>query len=294
MDHPGWISPGKAIVVGVDGSRRNSAAVLWAAQHAEATGRPLMLVTVVHHAGSPSRGHHTATTADRVEDYLGLLSKQLATAHGNLPVSSHVASGPPARSLAAAADDQNLLVLGRRGLGTFSHALVGSTSTAAAGRSRVPVVVVPDLWRQEEHLTAPVVVGVDPDLGSDQTLLFAFNEAELRRTRLVVVHALDVEPLLMWDTALGSSTYQTWYRRAQQQTHALLAPMRTSFPAVSVRVLLEKGHPGDVLLAHAVEAQLLVLGRRREGHLGGGFAMGSASRGVLHYAQVPVAVIPAA
>jgi hypothetical protein len=36
---PPWTEPGRAVVVGVDGTRRNRAAIDWAAEEATASGR---------------------------------------------------------------------------------------------------------------------------------------------------------------------------------------------------------------------------------------------------------------
>ena len=58
-----------------------------------------------------------------------------------------VTAGSPSRSCSTRRRGHpRMLVVGRRGLKTFGRALLGSTSVALAGRSPVPVVVVPDDW----------------------------------------------------------------------------------------------------------------------------------------------------
>ena len=52
-------------------------------------------------------------------------------------------SGPPAETLAAACEDDDLLVAGSRGYGPLSRVLLGSVTTKLIGLSRCPVLVVP-------------------------------------------------------------------------------------------------------------------------------------------------------
>jgi nucleotide-binding universal stress UspA family protein len=57
---------------------------------------------------------------------------------------------------------------------------------------------------------------------------------------------------------------------------------------VPARLFDVRGNAASVLLERSHEAQLLVLGR----HHNGAFGLGCTARAVLHYAEIPVAVIP--
>jgi nucleotide-binding universal stress UspA family protein len=72
---------------------------------------------------------------------------------------------------------------------------------------------------------------------------------------------------------------------------AALRPWRERFPDVPVVEHVETGSAGQVLLAAAEHAQLLVVGRRAR-RTAVGARIGSVAYGVLHHAGCPVAVVP--
>jgi nucleotide-binding universal stress UspA family protein len=291
LGHPAWLAPDRHVVVGVDGSQRNDAAVGWAEAEAEATGRPLELVMVLDDAVVPVPHHSLVEDDQRFRDLLDDLTGEIRAAHPKLVVHQAVELGSSVERLLHRSREGNCIVVGRRGLGAFGRALVGSTSIGVAGRSQVPTVIVPDEWDAIARTKSPVVVGIDPEALHVQTLLYAFNQAERRGVELVVVHALDLQPVLVWDPALGASMYEDWTARGGEVLAAAVAPYRKQFRSVRIMEVQERGHPGEVLLERAIDAQLLVIGRQHAGRMGG-FAFGSVSRGVLHYATLPVAVIP--
>lgn len=289
-DAPSWTRPGRAIVVGVDGSERSKAALYWAIQEAESTGRPLTLLSVMEAGDRVPRPRREDDTAV-VRTGLATLAQEIRDDHPGLVVTTDVVLGPAVHSLVSSGAEHNQIVLGRRGLGSLHRLLVGSTSIGVAGRSPVPVVIVPDDWRPAEHATAPVVVGVDPEAPHRQTLLHAFNEAQRRNVELRLVHALDVEGTLVWDPVQSIELIDHWRSRASSVVEDALAELSQSFPSVHARFLQEATHPAGLLLEQGLEAQLLVIGRHAQGALGG-FALGSVARAVLHHATCPVAVVP--
>lgn len=281
----------KAVVVGVDGSDRNRAAVTWAVHEAEATDRPLTLLSVLDDYDIPVP--HRSGGRDDDMDWTGLhqLATDISLDRPELPVHAEMAADGTVRSLLARSADQGLLVVGKRGLGTFARALIGSTSIAVAGRSRVPVVIVPDTWDQAQHSQASVLVGVDPDDLHTEALTYAFKEARRRGVRLVVVHGWEEGATLLRDPAAVSVDIAYWKTHGQERLAQAVAPFRKEFHAVRVELLHRHEHPATALLDSTGTAQLLVLGRHDDGRLGG-FPFGSVTRGVLHHSVVPVAVVP--
>jgi nucleotide-binding universal stress UspA family protein len=61
--------------------------------------------------------------------------------------------------------------------------------------------------------------------------------------------------------------------------------------AVDVEMVVDRGRPAQVLIDHASDAQMLVVGARGLGTWGR-LLMGSVSTEVVHHADVPVVVIP--
>jgi nucleotide-binding universal stress UspA family protein len=59
-----------------------------------------------------------------------------------VPVATRIELEAPARAIARAADDADLVVMGSRGLGALSGAALGSLSHRVIGATRKPVLVV--------------------------------------------------------------------------------------------------------------------------------------------------------
>lgn len=135
----------RSIVIATDGSDSAEQAFAFAVDLAQTTGAALHVVAV-RPPLVPSRcaappvleieGHHGA---ERIASTAASRARELG-----VETYVHVTSGEPAPTIAALAEDLggDLLVVGSRGLGAFSGALLGSVSRALVRRSRVPVTVV--------------------------------------------------------------------------------------------------------------------------------------------------------
>ena len=83
-----------------------------------------------------------------------------------------------------------MLVLGRDRASWGERLLIGAVASQVAGRVACPVVVVPGGWRARQAVPRqPVVVALDAETAAEPALKVAFEEARLRDTRLVVLHA---------------------------------------------------------------------------------------------------------
>lgn len=279
-----------AIVVGVDGSEANRAAVTYAVERARAAHQPLRLVAVLGDYVSPLPHSTLRKSDDRTWQALRDISDRIHLEHPDLEVHPEVQSGGAVSLLLDRSVGEGELIVGKRGLGTFARLLVGSTSIAVAGRSGVPVVVVPSAWDHAAHATDPIVVGCDPERSNEAPLRYAFTRAKLASAPLRVVYAVDPQPVLTWDPA-GDAIYRQMEVRDVAAVKAAVDALRDEYPTVRVETVEDHGYPSDVLLDAAASAQLLVVGRHEAGR--SGFRIGSVTRGVLHHAEVPVAVVPA-
>lgn len=133
------------VVVGVDGSPSAKAALRWAVWHASlANGRITALQTwdlppmysweVV--PGIENLAHDTAAVLRKTID-------EVVGDH-TVEINREVAQGHPARALVDAAKEASadLLVVGNRGHGGFTGALLGSVSQHVVHHARCPVVIV--------------------------------------------------------------------------------------------------------------------------------------------------------
>jgi nucleotide-binding universal stress UspA family protein len=197
-----------------------------------------------------------------------------------------VAIGHVAKTLLDRSANQSALVVGRRGFGRFVRLLIGSTSLDVASRSLVPVIVVPDPWSMDEHQSEPVVVGVDRGQLQPDVLQFAFTQARLRHVPLIAAHGRD-ESADEGSPPAGGGVETDLDGRLEEA----LETYAKASPEVEMSFVDHPAHPLSVLLDEVGPGQLLVLGRHRGGRREG-FPFGSVAHSVLHYADVPVAIVP--
>lgn len=287
------------VVVAVDGSERNRSAVAWAAQEAADTGSPLLLVTALHEARLVPRpgngdgdGGDGDGTAARASAMLDQVRDRVAGVAHDTAVTVRTVRGAPVPALLEVAEHAELLVVGKRGLGGFARVIVGSTSLAVAARSPVPVAVVPDTWETGGRRDRPVVLGVDPFREDREPVALAFARARRLGVPLVAVHGWEAPVVHSWDVDMLAGGLAAHEQESERLFDERLAAWAVEHPDVVVRPMRRHRHPANALLEAAEEAQAVVLGRHEPGVLGG-FALGSVTRAVLHYAETPVVVVPA-
>lgn len=149
------------VMVGVDGTWKRTGAVEWALDEALRSGAPLRVLHLAD-AGHGRRPRFTPDSADEDAEHLvSAIRDHVQRTAPMVRVSGDASWGNPGAALAEAALDARMLVVGKRGAGTFGRLLIGSTAESAVATATVPVVVVPQRWRPAEHRTGPVLLGVD-------------------------------------------------------------------------------------------------------------------------------------
>ncbi len=137
-----------------------------------------------------------------------------------------------------------------------------------------------------------IVVGVDGSVASLAALRWAVREAGLRTTALQVVRAWEdtakrVAPYAHAALASRADDHLTARDRLEADVTAVLGPS----PLVRVQVTAAEGLAARVLLDHAAEADLLVLGSAIHGAPDG---IGPVARACLRHAPCPVVVVSGA
>lgn len=286
----------RPITAGVDGSEESRAALAWAGREAERRGLPLRVVHAWHFEVHDAfdLGDRDAQR-QRVREMADETVRDLAARHPGLAVTTDLVEAEAVEALAAAAADAEALVLGSRGQGALVGFLVGSVGQQVIAGARRPVVLV----RAGDEPAAEaagreVVVGQHGTAeDSAETLRFAFETAAARGATVRAVRAWTLPPVFAYspgslkllDEAGGLEPYE---RKALAEA---LRPWRERFPDVPVVEHVEMGSAGQVLLATAGHAQLVVVGRRAR-RTAVGARIGSVAHGVLHHAGCPVAVVP--
>lgn len=268
------------IIVGFDGSPFAIAALRWSVAEAHRHGAELTALAVLDEQPPPIPDSTSQPPIDTQPTVLDELRDAVAATAEGFPVTFRYTLGEAAAELVAASRDADLLVLGSRGRGRFTDALLGSVSRAALHRAACPIVVIrPDLSRQPD---GRVVVGIDGSELSTQALQIAATEARLRGAELHAVHAV------RWDrigTELLTPTDEQLVAWGRELTDDQLKRA-----GVDAQRIVVPGHAGDVLVEYSRTADLLVLGSWGRNPLAG-LLLGSTSDYCAHHATCPVMIV---
>jgi nucleotide-binding universal stress UspA family protein len=277
------------VVVGVDGSPTAGPALRWAIREASTRRIPIHLVS----AWNPSYDIDTLGLAARaVEDHcraiLDAAEEDIATTDSSIEVTRTSSIGPATRALIDASRHADTVVVGSRGLRALPAFLLGATSLEVAAHAACPAVIVRE--RADAH-SGRVVVGVDGTPRSGEAIAYAFAYASAHDANLTVLHAFQVEYVAGVISELSAE--QSNARLAQEElalTSETVAGWGEKYPDVHVEMVTIRAHPVDALVDVSTSSDLLVLGGRRRGPIGGAL-LGSVGHGVLHDAHCPVAVV---
>jgi nucleotide-binding universal stress UspA family protein len=142
------------IVAGVDGSSSSMSALRWAVRQAGLTGAAVDAVIAWSYPANAGGYGWAPTGMEGSFDFKENAEKTLADAISStvdpgsaVKVRALVAEGLPAQVLLDASDGADLLVVGSRGHGGFTEALLGSVSQHCVHHAHCPVVVI----RGQEH-----------------------------------------------------------------------------------------------------------------------------------------------
>jgi nucleotide-binding universal stress UspA family protein len=137
------------IVAGIDGSESSASALRWAIRQAALTGAAVDAVIAWHYPDLASSGAAVGALEPTYGFFRENAEKIAADAissavdpASDVPVSARVAQGHAAQVLLDASAGASLLVVGSRGHGGFTEALLGSVSQHCVQHALCPVVVV--------------------------------------------------------------------------------------------------------------------------------------------------------
>lgn len=285
----------RGILVGVDGSGASAAAVAWATRDAAMRNLPLTLVhvvtpvvpTVAPWPELPVGNDFFRWQDEEAVRVLGEARKVVArSSDGGAPpmVHSVVLHGGAVGTFVDLSKDADMIVVGSRGQGAFSRALLGSVSTGLVHHAHCPVAVIHD-DAPAVPADAPVLVGIDGSPASLAAAEMAFDEASRRGVDLMALNAWRDATLL----ELPGLDLEAMEQQATEALAERLAGFQERYPDVRVRRLVICDQPARQLVENAKDAQLVVVGS----HGRGGFAgmlLGSVSTAVVHTVRTPAIV----
>jgi len=289
--------PVRDVVVGVDGSEGGYHAMAWAAGEAVRLAARLVVV----HAYAQPIGVGSVAAGSRSPDARPEAEALLARAHARYAratqaraltaeltaVGFAVVRGDACAVLVHHARRGAVVVVGRRGVGTFDRVAMGSISSAVAALAPGTVVVVPRAAR----VLAPrrVVVAVDPRTSSERLLETAFDEADRAGVPLTAAHAID-EGMFVGVTEGDLAWLGRLRAEARADLEAQAARWGEKYPGVRWSIDSRGGAAPGALLSALRSDDLVVTG----GHAASlqvGRARGGASDRIVRHAPCAVSVV---
>lgn len=290
----------RPVVVGADGGGTDGAAVRWAAMHARATGRPLLVV----HASEPEALAARAAGAGAPDITMLLEAEEtrgeqirarveaLAEEFG-IEASLVVERGSPVRALLEHQQEASVLVVGTGRKGLLEEFVLGTTSIGVAAHATVAVVVVNPEVDVDSLVHDRVAVAVDGSHDSLVAARAAVGYAAATGKKLV---ALSTWYLEVVDGYVVTEPDSPEWAKIEADRRAVLEdalrPALEKHPGVDVELAVRRGPVVSAIVDLSREVDLVVMGSRGMGSVRGRL-LGSVSQRVLRSAASPVAVVTA-
>lgn len=276
------------LVLAINGGRASDAAADWVITRSDTHDLEVELTVVMEVTRLP----HGDRVVESEAPYVEMLRRAADRMNSTRPLLVPrvvVRRGDPARTLIAASEGADLLVVGSGHPGRITGVVHGTVPLAVAGRTRCPLVVVPAEWPGSG---GGVICGWTDDGTSDVAAEFAARQARADDTTLTLVHAWRV-PALVAPAREGAGLAVAGLAAATEQALEEAAQrVRDAHPGLVVSTRIEAGSSARVLVDEALDARLVVLGSHGRGALGG-LILGSVSHDVLMNMPSPVAIVPA-
>lgn len=285
------------VIVGVDGSPSGMAAAEAAAEEARLRELPLRLVHAYHWPTAPVGAARLVYEPDVdamrnvAERFLADAASRARSVAPDVEVTTDLLWGEALKVLVRLSHEATLIVVGSRGLGSFTGLLVGSVAIHLVAHTYCPVQVV----RGRPRPSGDVLLGVDGSPAAQPSVDFAFDEAALRGCGVTAVHAWSEWTTPAQPPPDKSMPYAHEAGMLREDEERLLAQAlagsRERQPDVPVERRTVRGRPRETLIEGSKTARLLVVGARGRGGFAG-LLLGSVSQAAMHHAECPVVVAP--
>lgn len=285
------------VIAGVDGSPAGMAAAEAAAEEARLREVPLRLVHAYHWPTAPVGGARLVYEPDvdamrnMAERFMADAASRARSVAPDIDVTTDLLWGEALKVLVRLSHKATLIVVGSRGLGSFTGLLVGSVALHLVAHTHCPVEVV----RGRPRPSGDVLLGIDGSPAAQPSVDFAFDEAALRGCGVTAVHAWSEWTTPAQPPPDRSMPYAYEAGMLRDDGERLLAESLAGSgerqPDVPVERRTVRGRPRETLIEGSKHARLLVVGARGRGGFAG-LLLGSVSQAALHHADCPVAVVP--
>lgn len=173
------------VVAAIDGSDMAIHAALWAIDEAIVRSVPVRLVCVTK-ATHPSADDYYADI-HHAENAIRAARDAVEATGRPVKIETAILSGPPAVSLVFESEDADLVCVGTVGIGRNARAILGSTATELAEKSRCPVAIIRPQGEVPPAATQWIVVAVTDEPDSESVVEHAMDEAKLRQAPVLML-----------------------------------------------------------------------------------------------------------
>jgi len=296
----------RPVVVGVDSTNAAERALDRALLEGQRSRRP---VRVVHAWQAPvwvggalgyvydydvfASGVGTESDARKLTEELVAKARTRQVSEAPVDVTVEVIEGPAGQVLVEVSHDAGLLVVGGRGHGPVTSALLGSATAHVLHHAECPVMVVPEQGAPAGDY-GKVVVGADGSEPSRTAMRWAHRVAQEQRCPMVVVHAWLLATVPAGPAVFVGPELVTFEQATQEWLAQEVKDALGEAPGIDegVRTELTQGTASQVLLDVAGPDDLLVLGSRGRGGFSG-LHLGSVSSQCARHARGVVVVLRA-
>lgn len=273
------------IVVGVNDSGANEAAVTWAMHRAAALKLPVVLVHAVDDRWMSESFAYNELASKAATELLGKAKAHAAGVEPAVDVRAVLISGSAGYALRKRSKKASLVVIG-----SGKHVRPGGRLTdralQIASVALCPVAVVGE---DEVNTRQGVLVGVDGSEESTQAVAFAAAEADREGQGLTVLHALRA-PSLWGQKGWPEGSFVEQFMEEERLVLAeTIAGLAAEYPDLVVHQVLVTDEPSKALAEAASNAQLLVLGSRGRGGIKR-LLLGSTAHAVLAQLSCPTII----
>lgn len=237
------------IVVGIDGSDAAIGAARWALTESTSRGAQLRLVHVLETGTDPSAAHDVTAQRQQGETVLRQAHDALRRSAPPALLTTSIYCGDVDTALIDESRRAQLIAVGSVGIGYLASKILGSTALALANQASCPIAIVRRAGDPSRRSCIVVVVEDQPD--NDEVVQRGFEEARLRRTRLMAMG------VWRWDSGLMPADVLD--RR--------LARWTPHYPDVEVHSCAAECNAAKYLATTPLPIQLLVTGADDAKHL---------------------------
>lgn len=209
----------------------------------------------------------------------------------------HAAVGRADERIVALAEqiEADLILIGSRGQGGISRALIGSVSDSVVRHAHCPVLVVrEDERRKDSLLPTKVLLALDGSKESQEAAKIAANLAAGVGAELHIVNVVPTAPVRPYPHPYAMEQHNIAFEEAKEVAREFLEQRREEAVSGGVETAfahLKLGEPDRevVRLAEELDADVIALGSRGLGGIKRAL-MGSVSESVVRHAHCPVLV----